>query len=343
MLSPDRKLAIYMEASLTGPSGKMGFGIIRYSPNEVVCVIDSTQAGRSTAEFDLPKDIPIVASVAEAHAMGADTFVLGIAPLGGVIPAPWFADIDDAAQRGTNLVNGLHDFLGPRYQSLQPGQFVWDIRREPADLKNGTGAAANLPAERVLFIGTDMAVGKMTAGLEIHAEALRRGIRSGFVATGQIGITITGRGVPLDAIRVDFASGAIEREVVSWANEGADLILVEGQGALCHPASTANLPLLRGSMPTRLVLCLRAGQTHLRMAEHIPIPPLGTYIRLYEDLAEACGTFPRPSTVAVAVNTAGMSDVDALAELDRIEAEVGLPTVDPIRQGPGRLLDAILR
>jgi len=343
MLTPDRKLAVYMEASLTGPFGKMGFGVIRYSPNEVVCVIDSTQAGRSTAEFDLPKDIPIVASVAEADAMGADTFVLGIAPLGGVIPEAWYVDIDDAAARGMSLVNGLHDFLGRRYSNLAPGQFVWDIRREPQGIPNGTGAAMNLNARRVLFIGTDMAVGKMTAGLEIHAEALRRGVRSGFVATGQIGITITGRGVPLDAIRVDFASGAIEREVVAWANEGAELILVEGQGALCHPASTANLPLLRGSMPTHLVLCLRAGQTTLRMADHIRIPPLGDYIRLYEDLANACGTFPRPTTVAVAVNTAGMSEADALEEISRIEAELGLPTADPIRQGPERLLDAILR
>ena len=39
-------------------------------------------------------------------------------------------------------------------------------------------------------------------------------LKSGFIATGQIGITITGDGIPLDAFKVDHACGAVERKVL---------------------------------------------------------------------------------------------------------------------------------
>ena len=342
MLRRDQKLAIYMEGAIFGYGGKMGFGILRYSPNEVVCVIDSETAGGDMATVaGMPRSCPIVASIDDALALGAQVLVLGIAPPGGLIPSAWYPVIDRAVESGLSIINGLHDLLGPRYPSVPQGQWVWDIRIEPASLKPGTGAAAGLTNRRALLIGTDMAVGKMTAGLEIYRTARERGIRTEFIATGQIGITITGAGVPLDAIRVDFSTGAIEREVM--AAKESDLVIVEGQGSLGHPGSTANLPLLRGSMPTHLILCHRAGQTGLTTLPHVKIPPLGDFIRLYEALAEACGTFIRPATVGVALNTAHIEDnAEALAACVAVEAELGLPTVDPVRHGTGRLVDALM-
>ncbi len=328
-------------AVLNDAGGKMGFGVLRYSPNPIACVIDSDSAGMSMPELTgIPKDVPIVSSLDEACALGADVFVLGIAPPGGLIPAAWYPVIDNAVAHGLSLVNGLHDLLGSRYAKLQPGQFVWDIRIEPQGLAPATGAAVSLNNRRLLLIGADMAVGKMTAGLEIYRVARQRGIKAEFVATGQIGITVTGAGVPLDAIRVDFAGGAIEREVMRVRD--AELIVIEGQGALIHPGSTANLPLLRGSCPTHLILCLKAGQTHLRMHSHIQIPPLGDYIRLYEGLAGACGTFPTPKTVGVALNSAGYSNQAADLIAAQLQEELGLPVVDPVRNGSDRLVDAVL-
>lgn len=341
LLRRDQKLAIYMQDALTIDAGKMGFGVLRYSPNPVACVIDSNYAGHDVREVIVtPRSAPVVATIEEARVLGADALVLGIAPPGGLIPPSWLPVIDRAVELGMSIVNGLHDLLAPRYLGLSEGQFIWDIRVEPTGLSTGTGAARHLSNRRALLIGTDMAIGKMTAGLEIHRLALDRGIRSAFVATGQIGITLTGRGVPLDAIRVDYASGAIEREVL--AEPEAELVLIEGQGALCHPASSANLPLLRGSCPTHLVLCHRAGQTHLRRDTSVAIPPLAPYIRLYEDLAEAVGTFPRPRTSCVALNTAHLSEADAARAVEELEAELGLPTSDPVRHGPEKLLDALM-
>ncbi|RYG44788.1 DUF1611 domain-containing protein, partial [bacterium] len=207
MLPRNLPLVLYMEGALTGPSGKMGFGVLRYSPNPIVAVMDSTQAGRDASEFGPWRSCPVVATLEEAKALGAKVMVLGIAPSGGLVPPVWYPDLDHAVAEGLGLVNGLHDFLAPRYPHLpeeptEDGPFVWDIRHEPTGLAPGTGAAADLPCRRLLMVGTDMAVGKMTAGLEIYRIAKEAGISTAFVATGQIGITVTGAGVPLDAVRV---------------------------------------------------------------------------------------------------------------------------------------------
>lgn len=342
MLRKEQRLALYMEGNLTSDPGKMGFGILRYSENPIACVIDSHHAGRRVEDvIATPGSAPVVATVDEAVAAGAEVFVLGIAPPGGLVPPAWWPVIDEAVDRGLSVVNGLHDLLGPRYPELRAGQWVWDVRLEPEGLGVASGKAASLPNRRALMIGTDMAVGKMTAGLELWAAAKRRGVRAGFIATGQIGMVLTGAGVPLDAVRVDFAGGAIEREVLARADD--DLVIVEGQGALCHPASTSTLPLLRGSCPTHLVLCHRAGQTHLRRLADVAIPPLKPYLALYEELGATCGTFPRPQTAGVALNTAHLGEPEARAAVEAVARETGLPTTDPVRFGVEELLDAIVR
>ena len=340
MLSRDQKLAIYMEGELAGPYAKMCLGILRYSPNDVAAIIDSAFAGKDVqAVVDSPRTAPIVATVEEARALGADVFVLGIATSGGHIPPIWFPAIDEAVESGMCLLNGLHDRLNPRYPHLAEGQWIWDIRIEPENIGIATGNTAKLGNKRLLMIGTDMGIGKMTAGLEIYRTAREKGVKAEFIATGQIGITVTGKGIPLDAVRVDYASGALEHEVLSVAH--AELVIVEGQGALIHPGSTANLPLLRGSCPTHLILCHKAGMKHLQRLPHIKVPPLKDYMRLYEDLAEACGTFPRPRTVAVALNTFGLSEDEAQAAMQEVQEEAGVPVGDPVRHGAELFLQSL--
>jgi uncharacterized NAD-dependent epimerase/dehydratase family protein len=331
-----------MEGALGKPFGKMGYGLLRYSPHEIVCLIDSENAGRDSAGCTGIERhrCPVVATVEEAAKLGATAFVLGIAPPGGLIPEEWFGEIDRAVELGMSVVNGLHNLLAPRYGRLRPSQWVWDIRIEPEGLGVGMAMARELPNRRLLMVGTDMAVGKMTVGLEIVAEARRRGLRAEFVATGQIGITLVGSGVPLDAVRVDYACGAIEREVMRYAD--AELVVVEGQGALVHPGSTSTLPLLRGSCPTDLVLCHKAGMDHLARVPWVRVPPLTDYLRLYEDLAEACGTFARPVSAGVSLNTSHMNESDARAELERVRSDTGLAVTDAVRFGAGPLVDAVM-
>lgn len=340
MLAGDRPIALYLKDALGRPECKMAIGILRYAPNPVVCAIDAPHAGRRFSDFfRVPRDCPIVGSVDEAAEASAEVLVIGTAPSGGRIPESYYPDLDRAVSIGLAIVNGLHDKLAPRYPGLPPGQFIWDIRSEPSGIGVAEGRAARLGNRRVLMVGTDMAIGKMTAGIEVHRAALARGIRSEFVATGQIGIVITGRGVPLDAVKIDYACGAMESAVLAVSD--AELVVVEGQGSLAHPGSAATLPLLRGTCPTELILCHRAGQSHLGKLPHVPIPPLAALIRLYEDLAETCGTFPRPQTVGIALNTSQLGETEAWVEIGRVAEETGLPVTDPVRFGADPLVDGI--
>lgn len=341
MLKQHDRLALFMEGALGLSEGKMGYGLLRYSENEIVAIIDSAHAGVNQRTITgIERDVPVVATIEEAQARGANTLILSIAPSGGRIPEDWLSKIDHAHQLGLNLVNGLHDRLELRYSTAKPGQWVWDVRVEPDDISTGKGLAAHIQNRRVLMIGTDMAVGKMTAGLELFQTAKSRGIGVGFVATGQIGIVITGRGIPLDAIRLDYAPGAVEREVLRHRDE--ELVIIEGQGALNHPGSSASLPLLRGSMPTHLVLCHRLDQSTLFRLPEYPIPPLKELIHIWEELSAMGGLFPRATVAAVALNTQAMDLSPALKEMEKLQTELNIPVGDFVRFGAESALDSIL-
>ena len=114
------------------------------------------------------------------------------------------------------------------------------------------------------------------------------------------------------------------------------VILIEGQGSLLHPGSTATLPLMRGSCPTHMILCHRAEKTHLKYPENIKIPPLTSFIQLNEQVVSVAGTFPKAKVVGIAVNTSKLNENDALKYIHQLEEETGLPTTDVIRYGVGK-------
>ncbi len=326
----NKPIVVYLQGHLSRPdSGKMGIGMLRFSQNPIACVIDRDHAGKNVQDvLAVEHDCPVVATVAEAQALGAEVMVLGAAILGGVMPEGWFEDIDLAVALGLSVVNGLHTKIAQRYSQLKPGQEVIDIRQEPENAPIASGRAAQLNNRRVLFVGTDMSIGKMTCGLVLNRVANTMGINSEFLATGQTGIAICGKGIPLDAIRIDFCAGAVEQLVV---DHPAELVFIEGQGSLLHPASSATLPLLRGSCPTHLILCHRANYHALKDHSHITIPDLNAFIRLYEDLAAVCGAFLRPQTVALCLNTAGLSDEQARQAVSEAAQQTDLLVTDVLR------------
>jgi uncharacterized NAD-dependent epimerase/dehydratase family protein len=343
MLDPDLKIALFAEATLGLLNAKMTEGVIRYGANPVVAVIDSRAAGRSAGEFfGVGHDIPVVATLDDAIARGAQVLVLGTAPSGGRLPPEWRAMLEAAVAAGLSIVNGLHDALAPVFAGrLAPGQWVWDIRTPQGDLPAiATARAADLGNARVLMVGTDMAIGKMTAGLELWRSLRDCGADAVFLATGQIGVTITGDGIPLDAYRVDHASGAVERMVMATGQHAIQI--VEGQGSLLHPGSTATLPLLRGSCANQMILCHRAGMVHLDTMEHIRVPPLADVIALYEALAGAAGALPAARVTGIALNTRALDADAADRAIAEAAAATGLPVTDPVRHGAGLLADAVL-
>ncbi len=342
MLNTGQKIAIYMEQNLDSDYGKMGFGVMRYSPNPVCAVIDSAHSGKLVSDVcELPFDYPVVATVRAAADLGAEVLVLGTAPSGGKAPPEWDAPLSECLRLGMSIVNGLHDNLTARFGHLvKPGRWIWDVRQPTFTPPIATARAATLGNRRVLLVGTDMAVGKMTAGLEIHRWLRAHGHDAAFLATGQIGITITGEGIPLDAFKLDHACGAVETMVMQAAQH--DIVIIEGQGSLLHPGSSATLSLLRGACPTHLIMCHRATATHLRAPNSVKIPPLGEFIRLNESLAHACGALPRATTIGIALNTSTLNDRDARAEIKRLEAEIQLPVTDVVRYGASKLGDLLI-
>ncbi|MEM7692992.1 MAG: DUF1611 domain-containing protein [Pseudomonadota bacterium] len=341
MLEPTKKIALYAEATMGLLNAKMTEGIVRYGQNPVVAIIDSHAAGKTAADFfGIGAKIPIVAALEDAIARGAEVLVLGTAPSGGRLPAAWMAMLERAIAAGLSVVNGLHDALAPRFPTLAETQFVWDLRTPVGDLPAiATARAATLQNTRCLMVGTDMAIGKMTAGLEVWKTLRARGEDAVFLASGQIGIAITGTGIPLDAFRVDHASGAVERMVMAAGDHAIQII--EGQGSLLHPGSTATLPLLRGSCANAMILCHRAGMAHLDTLDHVPVPPLSEVIALYEAVAPAAGALTSARVVAIALNTRGLDDAAATRALAETADATGRPTTDPVRFGADTLADAL--
>ncbi|MDB9337739.1 DUF1611 domain-containing protein, partial [Nodularia spumigena CS-589/07] len=273
----NQRIAILLHEGITGTHGKTGLSLLRYSESPIVALIDRESAGKSLLELTgMKRDVPIVPSLTAALEYKPEVLVIGIAPKGGAVPDDYWLEIKNALQAGMSLVNGLHTPMAntPELNALlKPGQLIWDVRKEPANLGVASGLARTLPCRRVLTVGTDMAIGKMSTSLELHWESRRRGWRSKFLATGQTGVMLEGDGVPLDAVRVDFAAGAVEQMVMRHG-QNYDILHIEGQGSLLHPGSTATLPLIRGSQPTQLILAHRAGQVQVRNHSHVVIPSL---------------------------------------------------------------------
>ncbi|HEY9656030.1 MAG TPA: DUF1611 domain-containing protein, partial [Crinalium sp.] len=148
MISPDDEVVILLHDGVCGTQGKTGLTLLRYSEAKIVAVIDRATAGGSLPDLTgIPRSVPIVASVEESLAYKPNVLVIGIALLGGVLPEAWHQDIQQAIVAGLSIVNGLHTPLNrdPALQALlKPGQWIWDVRQEPAGLSVGTGQARSL-------------------------------------------------------------------------------------------------------------------------------------------------------------------------------------------------------
>jgi len=344
-LTADHRIALLMHEGTDNPGGKTGLSILRYSPLNIVAVVDQQQVGNDLKSVTgIDRDVPIVASVEAAMALQPTVLAIGIAPSGGALPAPWYEEVKTAVKAGLCIVNGLHTPMAtdPELTAyVSAPQWIWDVRQEPSGLGIASAAARSLSCRRVLPVGTDMAIGKMSTNLELHQLALQQGFRSKVIATGQTNLMLGDDGIPLDTIRVDFAAGAVEQQVMQYGSDH-DLLFIEGQGSLFHPGSTATLPLMRGSQPTHLILVHRAGQTHIRNHPTIPTPSLPEAIAVYEAISSAAGCFTPAKVVGVALNTFGLEDTAAQQAVTTAQKLTGLPATDVIRFGAAPLLKAIL-
>ena len=334
--APKRRYAVLAEGWFANSHAKTAHGLIRYGKDEVVAVIDSTLAGKRVADVlpDLGRDAPIVGRLEEALELSPTSVLVGLAPAGGRLPTEWMETLRAAADAGLEIVSGLHQRLAPQF----PGKPVWDVREPPEGIPLFSGEGFEVGPKVALTVGTDSAIGKMTATLEIERSARRAGLSPEFVPTGQTGVIIAGWGICVDAVVSDFVAGASEQLVLEAARTSPELILVEGQGSLGHPAySGVTLGLMHGSCPDCLILC--SADPHEEVFRNVPRPSPARVARLYEEVASLIKPAP---VVAVSINTRGLDEEESEELIAAVADETGLPAADPFRSSAAPILEAVL-
>ncbi|KFB11226.1 N-acetyltransferase DgcN [Nitratireductor basaltis] len=279
-------------------------------------------------------------TVAQAREKGAETLIVGAANRGGVISQSWLATLVEAAEAGMDIASGLHNRLTSLPDLVHASNInstsLYDVRVPQHDYPIADGKKRS--GKRCLAVGTDCSVGKMYTALAMEKAMRERGMKATFRATGQTGILITGSGVPLDAVIADFMAGSVE-----WLtpdNDEDHWDLIEGQGSLFHPSfSGVTMALVHGGQPDALVLCHEPTRTHMRGLPHYGLPSLEALRDLSLTLAQVVN--PDVKVVGVSVNTAALDEDAAARCLEEIESRMGLPTVDPFRNGADRLAEAL--
>lgn len=342
---------VLAEGKLGVETSKTATSAVRYLPDRVVAVIDSKHAGRTSQEvLGVGGSIPVVGSLAEAlvhPATAPQALLVGVANRGGTIPPEHRPVLLEAVDAGLEVWSGLHERLaddaGLVARARERGVRLVDLRDPPADLPVGTGLALETPAFRVLTVGTDCNVGKMTASLEIRRALLERGVAARFAATGQSGIVIDGAGIPVDAVVSDFVSGAAERITIE-AGEGSEVVLVEGQGSLFHPGySAVTLGLLHGSLPHAMILCWMPGRGRIYAGgyEWVELPTPEDAIAAYEEAMRWAAPHLGSRVIGLSANTYDLPEDEARRIVQAAGEATGLPSTDPVRFGAEPLAEAV--
>jgi uncharacterized NAD-dependent epimerase/dehydratase family protein len=280
-------------------------------------------------------------SVAQAKGAGVRSLIVGSAAVGGAIPPHWIATLCEAALLGIDIVAGLHmplaDLAHLAEAAAAGGARLIDVRVPPAGLPVGSGRKRT--GLRLLTVGTDCACGKKYTALALEREMRARAMKCDFRASGQTGIMIAGRGVPLDAVVADFLTGAAE--VLSPANDADHWDVIEGQGSIFHPGFLqVTIGLLVGSQPDAFVVCHDPLRKEMLGCPSFLLPSIGEVIERTIDIGRL--TNPAIRCAGIAVNTSKMPGDARTLLLKQYANEFALPCVDPLIDGVAAIVDRLL-
>lgn len=351
---PQAPAVVLADGCFATLEGKVAHGLVRGTERfDVRAVIDHTLAGRDAGEVlgGTPAGIPIVAGLAQALQVAPDitTAIVGHAPHGGRVTSALRALLMQAAGAGLHLVNGLHDHLVDDTElaalAAVHGATITDVRRMPParELRFWDGSVHGVRARRIAVLGTDCAIGKRTTARMLTAELNARGTRTEMIYTGQTGWMQGGRyGIVYDSLVSDFIAGELERAIVTCADEAdPDVMIIEGQGSLRHPAGPCGATLMLSAGVSGVVLQHAPARTHYDGLEHLHsarIPSLASEIELI-------GQYGVP-VLAVALNLTGVARRDVDRVISGCRTQMGdIPFVTPLdksRPNMPELADAVL-
>jgi len=300
---------------------KTGFGLLQWRPELVIGQLRLPKCAIDLGVSEL--------SIQDAVLSGVKSLIIGVAPVGGSIPESWWDVINEAAEFGLDIVSGLHTKLAENTTlstiAKLSGSNLIDIRNPPSHIGVGTGIKRK--GKRMLMVGTDCAVGKKYSALAMERSMIKAGINSTFRATGQTGIMLAGKGIPIDAVIADFVSGAAE--LISPDNEKDHWDIIEGQGSLFHPGyASVSLGLLHGSQPDAIVVCHDANRKHIAGWQDYALPTIAECI--CRNIIEGQLTNPEIQCIGVCVNTSKLSATERESYLKNLEDELLIPCVDPL-------------
>ena len=340
---------VYCEGQFGEQDGKTANGLVRHSEKyEILSVVDSTHAGSDAGQVldDEPNGIPVLASLAEALAHAGhvpDYLICGLAPADGLLSAAQRVVLLDGIARGMHVINGLHEFLNDDAEfvaaGLLAGVTITDVRRpkEKKDLKLFSGRIFDVTCPRIAVLGTDGAVGKRTTATLLVRALNDRGIKAVLVGTGQTTLIQGGKyGVALDALVPQFCSGEVEHQVVAaFEGEDPDVIVVEGQGALSHPAYLTSGHILRGSRPAGVIVQHAPGRVMLGDFPMVAMPTAASEVKLIESFIDT-------KVIGITVNHENLTDDEIGTAIARLERDLGLPATDPLTRPIDQLVDMVL-
>ncbi len=340
---------VYCEANFGAIDGKTANGLVRHSElYKILSIIDSEKAGldAGVALGEEPKAIPICRNLADALAHAGrvpDYFIFGMAPASGMLSTNERALVLEAMAFGMNVVNGLHEFLNddPEFAAASAARNVriLDIRRPRAkkDLRMFSDRITEVICPRIAVLGTDCAIGKRTTATILTRALNDRGVKAVLVGTGQTGLIQGARyGVALDAVPSQFCSGEMEATIIeAFEGENPDVIIIEGQGALSHPAFSTSSLIIRGSRPDGVVLQHAPGRAHRCDFPRMEMPTPATEINLIQ-------TFADTKVIGLTINHENMTEAEVGAAITLYECELGIPVTDALTRSPERLVEMVL-
>lgn len=341
---------VYCEAQFGEQDGKTANGLVRHSEKyEVLSVIDSTRAGVDSGTYldDAPNGIPVLASLPEsiAHAGHVpDYLICGLAPADGLLSDDQRVVLLDGIARGMHVINGLHEFLNDDAEfvaaALLAGVTITDVRRpkEKRDLHLFSGRIFDVTCPRIAVLGTDGAIGKRTTSTLLVQALNAAGIKAVMVGTGQTTLIQGGKyGVALDALVPQFCSGEVEHQVVAaFAGEDPDVIVVEGQGALSHPAYLTSGHILRGSRPAGVIVQHAPKRRVLGDFPMVAMPTVESEIAMIEAFADT-------RVIGVTINHEEMTADELSTSISEHHLRLGLPVTDPLTRPGSDLVEMVLK
>lgn len=340
---------VYCEANFGAIDGKTANGLVRHSEKyKILSIIDSEKAGLDSGRVldDRANGIPILGYLSDALVHSEHTpdyFIYGKAPASGHLSTPERLILLDAISHGMNIVCGLHEFLSddPEFiaASVAMNVTLHDVRkpRAKSEMRTFSGRIEEVTCPRIAVLGTDCAIGKRTTATLLTQSLNELGLKAVLIGTGQTGLMQGARyGIALDAVPSQYCAGELEATILTaFEDERPDVIIIEGQGALSHPAYSTSSFILRGSRPDGVILQHAPGREHRCDFEHMAMPDPATEINLIQ-------TFSDTKVIGLTINHEHMSDEELSAAITRYEGQLGIPVTDALARPPEYLVEIAL-